>query len=331
MTTTVEPSRCLVPVGSEEHGSSITRADGVNMYLERSVLHCYDAVASAELWRHDTARPVHAHEFMEIVVVRSGSAVHRMRSGSQPVAAGSVLIVRPGQWHAYDEPCQLEIWNLYIPYKTLASELAALRNHPVLAAFAAARITTAGVPATDARQLAADGDARGSSPPGKQPIDLAALEPYMFQLAQPFRGSGRSLSRLGQLLVVLDALAPAFTFLEPGEVVPTTHPVVIAATELLDAAPEYPWTLAELAERVHVSASYLCRLFNRRVGISPLLYLARHRLELTARLLLESELSVGQICSKTGWSDPNYMARRFRAFFGTSPSQYRIAFQRPHG
>lgn len=330
MTTLSEPSRCLVPLRGEEHGSIITRADGVNMYLECSVLHRYDAVASAELWRHDTDRPVHAHEFMEIVIVKSGTAVHRMRSGSRPIAPGSVLIVRPGQWHAYDEPCQLEIWNLYVPYKTLASELTSLRTHPVLAAFATARITAGGVPATDASQLATDSDGRSSSPSGRRAIDLDALEPHLFQLAQPFRGSGRSLSRLGQLLVVLDALAPAFTFLEPGETVPIAHPVVIAATELLDAAPEYPWTLAELSERVHVSASYLCRLFTRRIGTSPLLYLAHHRLELTARLLLESELSIGQICSKAGWSDPNYMARRFRAFFGTSPSQYRVAFQCQH-
>ncbi len=102
---------------------------------------------------------------------------------------------------------------------------------------------------------------------------------YLKELAQPSRNAHRSLTRLGQLLVVLDHLAPALAFAKPGQALPETHPAVIAATELLDAAPEYPWTLAELAERVHISASYLCRLFTRELGISPLHYLERHRLE----------------------------------------------------
>ena len=131
-------------------------------------------------------------------------------------------------------------------------------------------------------------------------VDLKALEPYLEDLAQTSADTGRSLARLGQLLVVLDMLAPAFAFPKPGQSLPTTHPAVIAATEELDAAPENAWTLADLAERVHVSQSYLCRLFMRELGISPLHYLERRRLELTAQLLLEGDLSINEIGAVAG-------------------------------
>jgi AraC-like DNA-binding protein len=295
---------------------------------ERLILFEHNAVAGAELWRHDTSQPVHVHEFMEIVLVKSGGAVHRMRSGSCPITTGSVLFVRPGEWHAYDDPYDFEIWNLYIPYKTLATELTALGSHPVLAAFRSARTPTAGVPVTRTRQLGPGDDGRRKDLQGVPPVDIAAIEPYLIELTQPSRRDDRSLTRLGQLLVVLDALAPAFTFLKPGQSVATAHPAVIAATELLDTAPGHAWSLPELAEGVHVSASYLCRLFTRELGISPLHYLERHRLELTAQLLIEGTMSMSQISSSAGWSDSNYMTRRFRAAHGMSPTRYREVFRR---
>jgi AraC family L-rhamnose operon transcriptional activator RhaR len=289
-------------------------------------MHRREVVASAELWRHDDPQPVHAHEFMEIVLVKSGTAVHRMRSGSCRVAAGSVLLIRPGQWHAYDDPRDFQIWNLYIPYKTITGEFAALRSHPVLAALTSARVATAGVPATGPTTSVVHEGGASNPAPGPS-VDISSTEPYLIELSQPSQAGGRSLTRLGLVLVVLDKLAPAFTFLRPGQTVATTHPAVSAATELLDTMPEYQWTLANLAERVHVSASYLCRLFARDLGISPLHYLERHRLERTAQLLLEDNLSISLISSSAGWSDSNYMTRRFRAAYGMSPSKYRALFR----
>jgi AraC family L-rhamnose operon transcriptional activator RhaR len=263
---------------------------------------------------------------MEVVAVVGGTAVHRTRSGQSRIGTGAVLLVRPGQWHAYDEPRDLRIWNIYIPIETLEGELAALRSNPIIAGFTSARAARAPAPAPTGTaraigQRALPGFGENSG------VDLKALEPYLDDLAQPSLVTGRSLARLGQLLVVLHTLAPAFAFTNLGQTLPATHPAVIAATDELDAAPDYSWTLAELAERVHVSPSYLCRLFARQLGMSPLHYLERRRLELTARLLLEGELSINEIGATAGWTDISYMARRFRAAHGMTPSHYRAVFQ----
>ena len=303
---------------------------GIHFYSEHEILDKRgkgDVVAATELWHHDVVQSRHAHEFMEIVVVKTGTAVHRMRTGSSRISTGSVLLIRPGQWHGYDDPQDFRIWNLYIPIKTLGGELAALRSHPVLAAFTSGTVTTARLSAPQPVPPV-EGDDRSAAPSNRpSSVDLRTIEPYFEELAQPSASADRSLARLGQLLVVLDLLAPAFAFQKPGQSLPATHPAVIAATELLDGAPEHPWKLAELADRVHTSAAYLCRLFTRELGISPLHYLERHRLELTAQLLLEGDLSISEISSCAGWSDTNYMTRRFRAVHGMAPTRYRSEFQ----
>ena len=108
------------PLSPPAKGPEKARRLGVHFYSEHEILHKRDVVAATELWYHDVAQSPHAHEFMEIVVVKTGAAVHRMRSGASRISPGSVLVIRPGQWHAYDEPEDFRIWNLYIPTKTLS-------------------------------------------------------------------------------------------------------------------------------------------------------------------------------------------------------------------
>ena len=219
----------------------------MHLYSEHVILRQRDVVAAAEHWSHDTPQLPHVHEFMEIVVVVAGTAVHRTRSGSSRISVGTALLVRPGQWHAYDDPKDFQIWNVYIPTETLGGELAGLRSHPVLAAFTSASVATGRAPgpgSSGSRRPYRDRAQPAFS--GASTIDLKALEPYLEDLAKPSLGTGRSLARLGQLLVVLDMLAPAFALPKPGQSLPATHPAVIAATGELDAAPEYPWTLTDL-------------------------------------------------------------------------------------
>jgi AraC family L-rhamnose operon transcriptional activator RhaR len=68
------------------------------------------------------------------------------------------------------------------------------------------------------------------------------------------------------------------------------------------------------------------RLFKAQTGLPPLAYLARHRAERAAMLLLQTDRPIAQIGEAVGWDDPNYFARRFRAYFGVSATTYRARF-----
>ena len=100
---------------------------------------------------------------------------------------------------------------------------------------------------------------------------------------------------------------------------------------LLDAAPERQWTLADLAGELHLARGYLVRLFKSATGLPPMAYLARHRVELAATLLLHSDQSITQIGEAVGWADASLFARRFKAHFGLSATTYRERFSHNAG
>jgi AraC family L-rhamnose operon transcriptional activator RhaR len=301
-----------------------------------------DAAIAAERIAVTAALPAHGHSFLELAVVSSGTGVHRTRSGERRIGPGEVVLIRPGQWHAYDDPEGLVVWNLYIAARTLTAELAVLRSDPLVAALVSAKIAEAdgeamARPAPEQRdggQILTGTAARrppdgtGTREPTRPPAARPEIiEPYLAALAAPpDGGAGDGLMRLGNLLVVLAHLVPVLLARSPGQLPRSPHPAVMAATDLLHADPARPWALPELARQVHLSAPHLCRCFVRDLGLSPLRYLERYRLELAAELLLASDLAISQISSRVGLADPNYLARRFRAAHGFTPSRYRAAF-----
>jgi AraC-like DNA-binding protein len=260
------------------------------------------AGVAAEVMAIQADWPAHGHAFMELVLVKSGSGLHRTQQGASRIGAGAVRIVRPGQWHKYDEPKDLVVWNLYIAPKTLASELTALRAHPQVTSLLTGRLAAS----------------------ASSDIDIEVIEPHLLALnSPPAASAGNELARFGHLLVVLGHIAQAPDVVEREEQARLVHPTVSAATDLMHTYPALRWTLGELARRVHTSEHYLCRCFARELGISPMSYLDRYRLEIVAHFLLESALSVAAIAARVGIDDPSYLARRFRAAHGMTPSKYR--------
>ena len=99
--------------------------------------------------------------------------------------------------------------------------------------------------------------------------------------------------------------------------------VVAQALGLLHSQPQHAWTIDELATAVHVSRSTLVRRFNDLVGEAPGAYLTRWRMELAARLLRESEQSVGRISHLVGYTSEFAFSRAFTKHRGEPPGRYR--------
>lgn len=79
----------------------------------------------------------------------------------------------------------------------------------------------------------------------------------------------------------------------------------------------------ELSYYVGVNRSYLCRLFKEKLGVSPKQYIRSFRMNAAAKLLEETNLSIGQIAQTSGYEDQLYFSTAFRAFFGHSPTEHR--------
>lgn len=267
---------------------------------------------------HGTYQP-HDHDFVEVALIVGGHGLHRSVYGMQQIGAGDAFILRPGAWHAYHDCQQLAVWNCCFGIELLQRELSWMRKDPLLEYLFWSGLLSLGRQGLLAVRLSA--------------ATLSACQPHLAALRQI--GQDESIraraEQLGHLLVFFGQLARGVDPEHyPGGRRPARpHRAVLAAVRLLEAQPARSWSLPDLAEQVHVDPSYLVRLFKASTGLSPMAYLARHRAECAAALLLRTDLPVARIGEKVGWPDPTYFARRFRAHFGLSATNYRAKLTTP--
>lgn len=86
------------------------------------------------------------------------------------------------------------------------------------------------------------------------------------------------------------------------------HPAVHRAQDLLSASPELGWGVQEIADKVHVSARHLSRLFQQHLGISVRDYLEQLRLAVAEQRLLQGQ-RMEQAALAAGFSSPRQLHR----------------------
>jgi AraC-like DNA-binding protein len=85
-----------------------------------------------------------------------------------------------------------------------------------------------------------------------------------------------------------------------------------------------------IAEVVGVSVRTLSNLFTEHLGTSFFAYVINLRLAQVCRMLEFSDMPIGEIAGKCGFTTPNFMSREFREKYGIPPRDYRITRQSKH-
>jgi AraC-like DNA-binding protein len=80
----------------------------------------------------------------------------------------------------------------------------------------------------------------------------------------------------------------------------------------------------QLADVAGFSRAYFSRMFAASEGLPPAAFVLQERMRHAARLLTShSLLPIKEIANLCGFDEPNYFAKVFRRFFGTSPTEFR--------
>lgn len=82
-------------------------------------------------------------------------------------------------------------------------------------------------------------------------------------------------------------------------------------------------TLDTLAELTHINKYYLAHSFASCIGQSPISYLSSKRLQASMDLLVNTNHSIAQVASSTGFSSQSYFSQMFKKSVGMTPQQYR--------
>ncbi|MCC3374433.1 response regulator [Cohnella sp. REN36] len=82
-------------------------------------------------------------------------------------------------------------------------------------------------------------------------------------------------------------------------------------------------SLKQVAEHLHLNASYLSVLFKEQTGMTFSDYLTRIRLQKAKELLVATRLPIWEIAEKVGYQTVKYFIKVFKDNEGLSPRQYR--------
>ncbi|GAB2850698.1 AraC family transcriptional regulator [Lentzea nigeriaca] len=129
-------------------------------------------------------------------------------------------------------------------------------------------------------------------------------------------GGKAILDRLSQVLLlqVLRDHAPS----------PSLHPRLGPAFQALHDDLGHPWTVGELAAVAAMSRSTFFLRFKETVGLTPLDYLARLRMQAASRLLRDTTDTVASIAAAVGYRTESAFSAAFKRIMGRSPGEYRV-------
>jgi AraC-like DNA-binding protein len=154
----------------------------------------------------------------------------------------------------------------------------------------------------------------------QQLIELAVTE-----TAAPSAGGRCTLSMLSELLFV-EAVRRYVAALPPDAVnwfAGLKDDNIGRALQRLHEAPAHDWNLQALAKAAGVSRSTLAERFTQLVGVPPMQYLAKWRIQLAASQLRAGQAGLAEIAERIGYGSEAALCRAFKREVGVTPASYR--------
>lgn len=100
-------------------------------------------------------------------------------------------------------------------------------------------------------------------------------------------------------------------------------PHIGRALRLIHSRPGSAWTLEGMAREVGLSRSVFAERFHNFVGLSPMQYLTRWRMQLAGRRLEMPGMSIAQASAESGYGSEAAFNRAFKKLTGVPPGQWR--------
>ena len=100
-------------------------------------------------------------------------------------------------------------------------------------------------------------------------------------------------------------------------------PLVGKALSLIHDQPARNWTIETLAKQSGLSRTILAERFAKLVGIPPMHYLAKWRMQIASELLSGGSTNIATVAAETGYGSEAAFSRAFKKMVGMPPSAWR--------
>ena len=160
--------------------------------------------------------------------------------------------------------------------------------------------------------------------------DGTGLAAQFIQFAVAEAGENRAgrdsvLTKLSELMFI-DVLRRHLETLpaeQAGWLAGLRDPFIGKALSLMHGKPAHGWTIEDLARQVGLSRSVLAERFAALVGLPPMQYLAKWRMQLAAELLTGGNANMATIAAEIGYESEAAFSRAFKKMVGAAPSAWR--------
>ena len=260
---------------------------------------------------------LHKHEFIEIVYVISGSAVHETAGGSYTVSRGDVVIVNYDTPHAFHEVPSDETFTAYdlmfTPDFLDTSLIRAGDFNEMCSSFLFYSL----FPAQEA--IGPDVHLAGSS--------YGVFGELFNKIYLEYTGRQKGYCELVRAYIIelIIKLFRKFESSVSGKISPRQKEAVEAAVAYLRESFHTHITLDELATHIFLSKDYLNRIFRESTGLPVNAFLQKLRVEEACRLLTTTDRTVVDIATACGFSDSKSFYSIFKRMMHATPGEYRIS------
>lgn len=253
------------------------------------------------------AEPSHTHDFIEIVYVLSGQMTQVINGKEYKVGHGDLLFMNYGCTHEFYSETDYSYVNILFSPELMTEEVSSPSS-----VFSLLSLTAF-------NEMRNDSDFGLISFVGNERKEI---EDIILAMTKEYSEKKRSWETvMGNYFntLIIKMLRKTELGIEQTEI----NKMWQELSDYIDMNIGEKLTLSSLASKCFYNPSYFSRIFKEKFGVPFMEYISRKRVELSVRLLNDTDLSIDEICERSGFADRSSFYHAFSRYIGTTPSKYR--------
>ena len=253
----------------------------------------------------------HSHkDFYELVLVHSGKAEQVIENNHQKLNGGDIFLIPPGVEYSYKNAEKFEIYNLLFSksfFRYFEHDLQKSLNYHMLFPLRTDRERSKNNFAPVIFQLTSN--------------LFWEIEKLTNDIEQELNSSeiGSQVGALSDFLKIILTIIRYAEAKQNNKLNNKNMQNIGKLLAILDSRYKENWDIASMAKFCNMQINNFRFQFKEQVGVSPINYLMKLRIEKAIGLLQFSGMNVSEIALEVGFSDSNYFSRQFHKYTGKTP------------
>lgn len=257
---------------------------------------------------------VHKHNFLELIYVISGSAVHYIDDTEYKVTKGDLLLIDTDQTHFHKSETGVLFADMVLLPEFISENL--YSTHTAIDIFAyylynSEQFSTNGLPRTPLIRF------KGN--------DLIAADAIVNAMCDEILNRGSNYAEIvsSYLNILFYMIIRNIETTNSDRVMNDIRDIIPGIIDYIEKHASSQISMNEMAKKHFYSPAYFSRAFKKNFGVSFSAYVQSVRVQKVIELLDCTTLSVEEISEKIGYHDKRELNRAFKNVTGTTPGEYR--------